>query len=414
MSTLQQILPSVPATASVEELACFQKRVDRIGFFDARTVGFLDEISQRILRDQTLRQLPAFVSLAYWLRKANIETLRKEQVSELDKTRSVVRQPLGLVFHVCPSNVDTIFLYSLAISLLAGNRNVLRVSHRMQSPALTRLFNIMETIMQQEGTSIFSSYCCVVAYGHEEDINAYLSAHADARILWGGDKTVSLFRSFPTAPRCRDIAFPDRTSCSIISSDAILRLPPDALSETCRQLYNDTFVFDQLGCSSPQVFFFLGDASQNEQAKDLVYDGLHHWAKEKYHHEVSGLASLKLNRLSSDAMEGRAHSSRRDSNLLFFVDLNEMPDGSLHGCGGGYLYVKGIGSVDELETYINKKVQTVGYFGLDRDAIIHLSQISAGLGLDRIVPIGKALAFNDHWDGYDLLDQLTALQYLEW
>ncbi|MFC6804089.1 acyl-CoA reductase [Deinococcus caeni] len=38
--------------------------------------------------------------------------------------------PRGLVFHVPPANVDTIFIYSWLMSVLAGNRNVIRLSSR--------------------------------------------------------------------------------------------------------------------------------------------------------------------------------------------------------------------------------------------------------------------------------------------
>src|SRR5229473_1854189 len=47
----------------------------------------------------------------------------------------VRRFPRGLVFHVPPANVDTIFVYSWALSALAGNRNVVRISPRAAGAA---------------------------------------------------------------------------------------------------------------------------------------------------------------------------------------------------------------------------------------------------------------------------------------
>ena len=43
--------------------------------------------------------------------------------------------PRGNVFHLPPANVDTIFVYSWAISALAGNHNVVRISSRSAGAA---------------------------------------------------------------------------------------------------------------------------------------------------------------------------------------------------------------------------------------------------------------------------------------
>ncbi len=47
--------------------------------------------------------------------------------------------PRGNVFHVPPANVDTIFVYSWALSALAGNHNVVRISERSAAAAETIL-----------------------------------------------------------------------------------------------------------------------------------------------------------------------------------------------------------------------------------------------------------------------------------
>ena len=35
---------------------------------------------------------------------------------------------------------------------------------------------------------------------------------SDARLIWGGDKTINEIKKFPSKERCRDITFPDRYS----------------------------------------------------------------------------------------------------------------------------------------------------------------------------------------------------------
>ena len=411
--TVKQISPSIASTKNVAELPCFTGSNFPLQYFDERTVSFLNSLSLQILKNAELRSLPAFVALSYWLRRANIETLRNASVEVVADKQTIIRQPLGLVFHVCPSNVDTIFLYSLAISLLAGNKNILRVSNRMESQALDNLFAIINQTIDFTDGGIFSPYINVVAYGHDGAINSYLSMKADARIIWGGDKTVALFKAFVTSPRCRDIAFPDRLSFSIIKAETILQLNETALQETCRLLYNDAYVFDQLGCSSPQLIFFLGDDDTTDKAINLVYDGVHFWAKEKYMSDPAALASLKLNQLTNDAIADTISSNIRKTNLLVFAQLKTLSTTAIHSCGGGYFYTKNIENISQLAGFISKKIQTVGYFGLEENDLQLLSQMAAGKGIDRIVPIGQALAFNNYWDGYHLLNQLTHLQYMQ-
>ena len=402
-----RLLSPQPVSLSVEQLPCFLPLSEQLDWFDERTIHFLNTLSSAVLQTE-LRQLPAMVALAYWLRKANIETLRKEKVEITGNKIRLYRQPLGTVFHVCPANVDTIFLYSLAISLLAGNRNVLRISNRVESPALSRLFGLMNTVIQQVDFTVFSQYISVISYGHDEEITRYLSLQADARLLWGGDKTVQFFRSLPTHPRCRDLAFPDRLSASIIKAEPLLHLNEKELEEICRLLYNDTYMFDQLGCSSPQVIFFLGEREIMMQAENKLYEGLLQQAVLKYKNDVDGLAAMKLNKLADDAFAQTIGSSKRDHNLLVFATLSNIQN-DLHTCGGGYFYISNIQHLHELRHFFSKKIQTVSYFGLSENEKQQLLQVAAGKGLDRLVPVGQALAFNNYWDGYDLLEQLTQL-----
>jgi hypothetical protein len=403
---VQQLCPQ-NILLPVAQLPCFIPQTERLDWFDDHTVDFLNQLSIAIVKTG-LRQLPAMVALAYWLRKSNIEKLRRKKVESADNQTTLHRQPLGTVFHVCPGNVDTIFLYSLAISLLAGNRNVLRISNRVESTALKELFHLMNEVMQKSAFTIFNQYITIITYGHNEEINCFLSLQADARIIWGGDKAVQLFRSLPTAPRCRDIAFPDRLSVSIIKAESLLQLNENDFTETCRLLYNDAYVFDQLGCSSPQAIFFMGEPETAMQAEDKLYNGLLQQSVSKYNNEIDGLASLKLNKLTDDAINETIVSSKRENNLLVFATLKNITN-DLHTCGGGYLYTATIQSVNELSGFFSKKIQTAAYFGLTENEKLQLVKVAAGKGLDRLVPVGQALTFNNYWDGYDLLEQLTQL-----
>ena len=46
-------------------------------------------------------------------------------------------------------------------------------------------------------------------------------------------------------------------------------------------------------------------------------------------------------------------------------------------------------------------------YGLDRDAVHELARELNGRGIDRFVPVGRALEFNATWDGFDLLGEFV-------
>ena len=81
--------------------------------------------------------------------------------------------------------MDTIFIYSWLLSVLAGNRNIIRLSLRVspQTEILCRLFN---QTLEATPDSLKDS-TLMIRYGHEREITQALSAVVDVRVIWGGD-----------------------------------------------------------------------------------------------------------------------------------------------------------------------------------------------------------------------------------
>jgi hypothetical protein len=372
--------------------------------FDDLTVDFLNEVSRQILKNSGINRIPAVTALAFWLRKANIRSIIDENIHLL-ASKNIKTTPIGYVFHVCPSNVDTMFFYSLAISLLAGNKNILRVSKKLDFEFIHQVFGIVNEILTSEKYSTLSHYIRLVSYGHEEEINSFFSEQADARIIWGGDKTVELFKRIPTKPRVKDFYFADRQSFSIINLSTFIKLGEVEKQDVAAKFYNDSFTFDQKGCSSPQILLFYGNPS-NDEISDF-YQAVLQIAESQYATDITSLSSLKLNQQVVDSLTVHTGRIWNSFNLLTFLevlDWAELP----HTCGGGYFYFQNIPKISDLKKILSKKIQTITTFGLNNTQIDELFEISYGRGVDRIVPLGKALDFGYIWDGYNLLDELTS------
>ena len=72
---------------------------------------------------------------AFWTRRAALMKLAASFAARVPQ--HALARPRGLVFHLPPQNVETVFLYSWALSYLAGNANIVRlpqaISARMRA-----------------------------------------------------------------------------------------------------------------------------------------------------------------------------------------------------------------------------------------------------------------------------------------
>ncbi|MEI7595134.1 MAG: acyl-CoA reductase [Bacteroidota bacterium] len=403
--TINQIIPEIK-NIYPKELLAFANKEYTISVFDKLVIDFFNAISKLILRNSEINSNPALVALGFWLRKGNIDSIAKENEFLLNSKKFKL-QPRGIVFHICPANVDTMFLYSLAISLLTGNKNILRLSSKLENNDTTILFNIIRDLINSHEFIGLKEYLNIVKYEHDEEISSYLSENADARIIWGGDNTVNIFKKIKTKNRSKDIFFPNRVSYSVFKAQAFLSIDVEEKKNIVKKFYNDSYVFDQKGCSSPQLIFIKGIPEDCSCFKDELYRLLVEYSSSNYKNDISSLASFKYSNLINDVVVENMHIQNviKKNNYLYFVEI-ENESLQLNSCGAGYFYLKNIKDFSEITSFITTTVQTLTYFGLDSNEIESICKNTYGKGIDRIVPIGQALSFEYIWDGYNLLEEL--------
>src|SRR3569833_2071402 len=131
--TVEQIAPAAARVELEQALAELTAPGAPSVPFNDEIIAFCADFSRRIFRDEQAGKYPELQALAFWMRKAELARLAAE-FGQLRKTGAVL-VPRGLVFHVPPANVDTIFIYSWALSARAGNHNVVRVASRSAGAA---------------------------------------------------------------------------------------------------------------------------------------------------------------------------------------------------------------------------------------------------------------------------------------
>lgn len=369
--------------------------------FSEIAVDFLHELSNCLMKKKSIRTYPEIAAVAFWLRRANINRI---QLEFEDRYRGRLILPRGTVLHFAPSNVDTIFVYSWALSLLAGNANIIRLSQK-RNESLSLLLDTINGLLEHEKYAPIRDRTLVVSYPHDRNMTELLSSYCQVRVIWGGDETVRTIRSVPLPPMSTELVFADRFSIAALSSDSINGLNSEDLSRLAHNFFNDAFWFQQMACSSPKLVCWIGDKHAVGQAKRRF------WAEmeKKLEDERFSLpASLNMTRMSTAFLIGSTSAvqtvSSADFRIPLRIDLAEMEESfrELH-CGAGLFLELELRSLSELAGIVSDKDQSLTYFGFTREQLTELVHSLDGRGIDRIVPVGQALSFNELWDGYHLL-----------
>ena len=88
--------------------------------------------------------------------------------------------------------------------------------------------------------------------------------------------------------------------------------------------------------------------------------------------------------------------------------MNELKDGlDQFRCDSGYFSEYHASSLLELAKIINRKYQTLAYYGFSKKEMADLIDEIKPIGIDRIVPIGRTMEFSLIWDSYNIIDTLS-------
>lgn len=394
-----EVLVPAQATVSLDALLAEVAAAPLARPFDASRTRFLADLS-RVLR-RNGRGMPEIEALSFWLRKSEVSRLAK-QFQELGD-EEVLLVPRGTAFHIPPANVDTIFVYSLAMSMLTGNRNIVRLSSRSLAAAAPILDALRTTAAEHPEVA---QSLRIVTYGHDDETTRALSAACDVRVIWGGDGTIDAVRRFPLAPHATELAFADRFSLAALRTAAYLALDEPARDRLVEQFVNDTFWFDQLGCSSARLLVWVGAEDITEPAEDF-HTRVRRIADGKGYQVDTAAAIGKLGQAFRSMIDGQITGYHWYSNTEVVLDTGSFAPARGDFCGAGLFYQWRVGELTDLVPHLRRADQTLAAAGFTTERLRNFAETANGAGIDRIVPFGQALQFHRYWDGYDLLAEFT-------
>lgn len=367
--------------------------------------NFLSDFSSAIMKDNRYRQFPDVATVAFFARTGNIQRLRKNFVD------NKFRLGKGLAFHITPSNIPVQFIFSYFFGILAGNANIVRVPSK-NFPQIDFLCEILNKILSQSEHKKISEMTAFVRYDRNSSFTEIFSSQCQLRLIWGGDSTVQNIRKIILPPKSIDIVFPDRYSIAILNECAVESLNDTELENLAQNFFNDTYLVDQNACSSPHLI--LWKSFSKFLGREKFWSAVHNITMKKYF-----LPQIKSTSKYTTFCQNALNFSQTkeilyNDNFLYRTKLDSIFEGieNLRGIFGLF-YEYNLKSFADLKNIVSEKFQTLTYFGFEPKELAQLVQKNGWRGIDRIVPIGRALDMNVIWDGYDLINQMSRIIFFE-
>lgn len=366
--------------------------------FAEQDFAYCQALSEALLKAPQSRDFPDLIALGFWLRQANLKPL----LAPYQNNRSI-RQPLGLVFHSAPANVDSLFVYSGILSLLCGNKNIIRLSSRSGGSTAVLLEKIrsLATSYPQQNARFQLVQC-----SHDSVELEHLMHTIDARVLWGSDLAIQAQRQLLMPAHARELSFGHKFSLCLLDSEALLGTDNSELQQLVQLFYRDQFTFSQQGCSSAKAVLWLGEPVTVKTAQQKFWHALTELIEKKQPLNASeqyrALATAQQIIMSCEQelmLTQQHHISRVAVNKLepLFILQHQ-------GCG---LFLElQLTDLQQLTPMLTQANQTLTVWGV-RSEMLKNWLLTVRTGLDRVMPVGQALNFHPKWDGIDLIDQFS-------
>lgn len=379
------------------------QNVPKLPIFSDIICDFLNDFSKELMKDTRYRAFQDLMAYAYWIRKSSVESMKKNYQHDL-----INRLGIGTIFHITPSNVPIQFLYSLTVSLLSGNPNVVKLSNKKfdQVSIVVDILNILS-----KKYSFIKNYIILLRYDHDDDKTTFLSSKCRIRIIWGSDNTIRQIKRIELPVRSRDMIFSDRFSLCLIDSNYYLSLNEDNKKDLANKYYIDTYYTDQNACSSPRVNVWFGDSEQSNKAKKEFYFKLNEKVMDSYEiNEISVVDKYsKLVQFSCMNL-GTYDADNSYNNIINVMNIKSLENFPFNMKGNsGLFYDYDITDINQLISAIREEWQTIAVCGINKEYLLNKIIERGVTGCDRIVDIGKTMNLSLVWDGLDFILQLSKI-----
>ena len=391
---MQLLFPRVASGSSLTtDLINFLNASNHYLACDDNVCESLRELTQCISSASKRHVLPEIYNevqaICFWLRPASLQQLQRHYAGRVGR---------GVCFQIAPSNVDTLFFYSMCCGLLAGNSVLIRVSEHsgiIGEFLLQQLRQFVES--NSPAAQLLSQRLRVVSYPRHSEFTAIASSLCDSRVVWGSDQSIAHVQQTRLKATATEVNFGHRYSLCLLT----LSHQEDA-KLAAQRLVADCKPFHQQACASPIVVVWL---ETDIGFQTLFWQEVQRLASDSVPWKASPIAAQDkvdyLQRLAfhNEPIDPPLNTPVCDANFLI-IPVKEITRTMLDWHPGqGCLLSVEIESLNQLTTFAH--CQTLAVFGIDSD-LLHADLPRATIR--RICSLGTSLTFSSTWDGVDLID----------
>ena len=371
--------------------------------FNNLATNFLSDFSNELRKFKKINLYPDLIYLIFWC-------VKNKKIAKTFNN-DCLRLGRGLIFHICPSNVPTNFIYSFFFGLLSGNSNIVKIpSKNFKEKEI--ILSVIKSLFNKKKYINIKNSNCFVKYNNIAETTKKISSICDGRVIWGGDNTINDIRKTWIPERAIDITFPDRYSLSVINLNRFKKLQLNEVELLAKKFYYDGYTMNQSACNSPHFVFWVG--KKNIEMQNKFWDCLNKVVEKKFIFDDIHVIDKYANLIENFIIHKNFNFVKKFENSLYVLETDKNIDSieNIRGINGTF-FQKNINKLNVLSKFITKKCQTITYYGFQKKELKFFMTNNNLLGIDRIVPIGKALNIEIIWDGYDVIRSLSRIISLE-
>ena len=371
--------------------------------YNNKSVQFIKDFSNE-LKKKKIMKYPDLIYLMFWCTNKKILEAKK------NFSENYIRLGRGLIFHICPSNVPTNFVYSFFFGLLSGNSNIVKIPSK-SFPEKDIILDTINDVFKKKKYLNLKNSNSFIEYNQNIETTKTISSICDVRVIWGGDNTINTVRKTWIPERSIELTFSDRYSFSVINLKKLNRNNLDEIKKLTKNFFYDSYMMDQSACNSPHFIFWIGE---NERLKKSFWFELNEIVNKKFILDEKIAVDKYTHLIQNTINQKNFNKLKMFKNNIYIIDPNKNLKNieNMRGKSGTF-FQKNIINLDELKQYITKKCQTITYYGLEKNEIKSFILKNNLFGVDRVVPIGQGLEISSIWDGYDIIKSLSRIINVE-
>lgn len=380
-------------------------------------IKVLDVLGKNVLKNPKINALPGVSYISLWLRRENLDRICKVNYSNkryLDgfyKNETnvlMMAQPRGIVCHWIAANMPTLGFFSIVQAILSKNGSMVKMPKEYIPLVLSILRELSAISVDYEGITysgktVLAAIAVVTFEGRSSKVSEKFSLAADCRIIFGGSEAVRVIPRLPCRDHCETIVFGPKYSFAVFDREYI---ESDGFKKSLDLFVRDVAVFNQMACSSPHMLFLEKSRYSCETVVLWLRDAFERLPAALRNQQIStGLSANIINARARYLLsDGKNCVAPRDLGWTLLINHDVGLEEPIQGkC----IFIKEIGTVDEVIPLVNHKIQAVSIGILDpikRDAFARQVTIR---GADRIVVPGTMHDFILPWDGIMTLNRLV-------